>query len=149
MLIPPVARDEWALTEFSLVSGGDDIETRQMLDNELDLFMGQPQGEREGGRREDEGGEGENREGGEEGGERRRMKIRQRNVRRVDPGMSVLQDSVLGMPPDGKRILYNTRGEIRRSIMPYFSISRCGGFSGLVWTWNRGFPFDIKFRSGP
>ena len=102
MYIPPVARDEQALTEFSLVSEGDDIETRQMLGNELDLFMGQPQGEREGGRREEEeGGEGENREGGEQGGERRRVKIR-RPVRRVDPGMSVLQDSVLGMPPDGK-----------------------------------------------
>ena len=113
-MFSPVTRDEAALTEFSLVGGGgggasgeDDTHTREQLNKELSLFMGRPveggRGEtRESGR---ERGEGE-RERGEDGrGERRegeRREVRQRAVRRaVDPGMSVLQDSVLGMTADG------------------------------------------------
>ena len=125
-----MARDEEALREFSLVNGGDDVETREMLGNELDQFMGQQGGgeggvgeggvgeggegggreggeggRREGGRREGEGGGreggvGGRREGGREGGAG--IRLRPRAVKRVDPGMSVLQDSVLGMRPDGK-----------------------------------------------
>ena len=84
-----MARDEEALGELSLVRGGgdDDALAGEMLGNELNLLIGQGQEEGEGGGR------------GEGGGERR---VRQRAVKRVDPGMSVLQDSVLGMHPDGK-----------------------------------------------
>ena len=120
-MFSPVTRDEAALTEFSLVGGGgggasgeDDTHTREQLNKELSLFMGRPveggRGERrresgrergEGERERGEDGRGERREGERREGERR--EVRQRAVRRaVDPGMSVLQDSVLGMTADGK-----------------------------------------------
>ena len=97
-----MARDDKALSEFSLVNGGDNVQTREMLGNELDQFMGHRGG---GGGGEGERGEegGERREGEEERGGTEGVRLRPpRAVKRVDPGMSVLQDSVLGMRPDGK-----------------------------------------------
>ena len=112
VFIPPVARDDNALSEFSLVNGGDDFQTQEMLGNEIDRFMGHQggggggegeRGEEGGERREGEEERGERREGEEERGGTERVRLRPpKAVKRVDPGMSVLQDSVLGMRPDGK-----------------------------------------------
>ena len=58
-------------------------------------------------------GEGE-REGRGEG----ERPVRQRNRRRHEPGMSVLQDSVLGMPPDGRHLWYSTVEPILPLLCP-------------------------------
>ena len=96
----PATNDDDALREFSLVGGGErdsDTHTQEMLNEELSMVIGQPV----------EGGRGESGEGvreREEGGRRREGEVtaRHRAVRiTVDPGMSVLQDSVLGMTPGG------------------------------------------------
>ena len=96
-----VSRDERALSEFSLSGGGDDGHTQELLTDELDRVITQPGVEEEGERWEEGEGEGEGREGGDDGRGWREGRARHRAVRRVDPGMSVLQDSVLGMTADG------------------------------------------------
>ena len=118
----PVTRDDTALTQFSLVGGEggganneDDTQTREILDEELSLLMGQPvEGERE------------ERERGKMEAGRERMEggtARHRDTRRViDPGMSVLQDSVLGMTPDGELYLHLTVGLSTTQTCVYSSI---------------------------
>ena len=91
-LLCSVSRDEGALSEFSLVKGGDETQTMELLDDEFDRLIPQSGGERE------ESGEGGR---GASSREEKEMAATRRAVRRVDPGMSVLQDSVLGMPADG------------------------------------------------
>ena len=71
-----------------------------MLGSELDRAL------REGGGEGVMSGEGVRREEGARGGGVGESRVRQRVVRRADPGMSVLQDSVLGMRHDGMQGLF-------------------------------------------
>ena len=90
-----VSRDETALNEFSLARGGDEIQTQDMLGGEFERAVTNGGEGREGVEGEEEGRRGR---GAGRGGVVRRHGA----VRRVDPGMSVLQDSVLGLSADGE-----------------------------------------------
>lgn len=100
-----VTRDESALREFSLSGGGNDSHTHELLTDELDRVITRAGVEEEGEGERCEGGEGDG-ERREDGGGWREGEARHRAVLRVDPGMSVLQDSVLGMTADGKAQSY-------------------------------------------
>ena len=123
LIFVTVTKDENAVREFSLVGDGDTTQTQELLGNEFDQIIapsrqreveegrggGRQEREREGRReREREGRWEREREGRQE---EEREGMRATPGRKVDPGMSVLQDSVLGMTPDGMdtQILYSRK----------------------------------------
>ena len=101
-VISAVSRNDDVLNEYSLVrDDGDDARTRELLGDEVARVIalsGEERGE-EGGRGGGEEGRSDEVRGGRAGGG-------ERTVRRADPGMSVLQDSVLGMTADGENYMY-------------------------------------------
>ena len=117
--VPLVSRDERDVSELSLSLNRDERETREMLHDEFERAISVPGEDQEGEEEaEEEAGRGreDRREGGREDERgRRREGVREEgeagrgvgtraglSVRRRDPGMSVLQDSVLGLSPNGK-----------------------------------------------
>ena len=105
-----VSREDVDHPEFSLIVGDSEDTTQQTLQHAFDQATAQPQqgsgreegGEGNGGRKGGGrgGGGGEGREGrgerGGDGGHGRSGAVR-------DPGLSLLQDSVLGLHPNGTR----------------------------------------------
>ena len=98
--------------EFSLMIGDSEDTTQQTLQHAFDQATAQPQqggGREEGGggdsgrRGGDDGGRGGGGDGGRGGGGRGHDGGHGGGGAVRDPGLSLLQDSVLGLHPNGKR----------------------------------------------
>ena len=107
-----VSREDEEHPEFSLMIGDSEDTTQQTLQHAFDQATAQPQ--RGGGREEGGGGDGGRGEGGDGGrggeddggrggGERGHDGGHGGGGAVRDPGLSLLQDSVLGLHPNGKR----------------------------------------------